>query len=429
MEEEKVVTIATHNGSQVALDHNRRKPSVIVKEPHIDPNGHYEIWKDFDPRTAYEEIFGAAVKEYNEKQKDESRKIKDYYAQICKDEKRHPFYEMIIGVYGKKEDGTPVCSKNDGKRILRAFVEDWERRNPNLILVGAYYHCDESVGINGSQVGHVHCTYIPRATGYSRGVSVQNSISKALQQQGFKAQGQLTEQIQWQARENQYLGSLCSRMGFVVHHPGSKEHLDTETYKAQKELQALKEQELNMAQKLEQEKKELELVQDELCTLRDRKSLSETVLAVMEQPEHQIEVEYIPAKKKTLTKPAEPSKVVMLESDYNELKARAQCSSWLSRAMKDLANQGAILLEKLNHRKRVAELQEKLDRAEQAVRAAELDLSYARADVAEVQEQNAQQQEFMENIKTRTGRSIWELFIDFITKQRERDMIEYERGE
>lgn len=423
MEMENVVTISTHNGSQVALEHNRRKPSVVAKEPHIDPNGHYEIWKDFDPRAAYDEIFGAALKEYNEKQKNPMRKIKDYYSQICKDEKKHAVYEMIIGIYGKKEDGTPVCSKSDGKRILRAFVEDWERRNPSLVLCGAYYHDDEE------GQSHVHLDYIPRAVGYSRGMSVQNSISKALQQQGFIAQGQNTEQMQWQARENQFLGSLCSRMGFVVHHPGSKEHLDTETYKAQKQLQELKEQELTMAQKLEQEKKELELVQDELHTLRDRKSLSETVLAVMEQPEHQIEVEYIPAKKKTLTKPAEPPKVIMLESDYNELKSRAQCSSWLKRALDDLRNLGATLTEKLNRQKRVAELQEKLSRAEQAVRAAELDLSYARADVAEVQEQNAQQQEFMETIKTRTGRSVWELFLDFITKQRERDMIEYERNE
>ena len=44
MEIENEVTIATHNGSQVARQHNLRNPKVIAKEDHIDPNGHFEVW-------------------------------------------------------------------------------------------------------------------------------------------------------------------------------------------------------------------------------------------------------------------------------------------------------------------------------------------------------------------------------------------------
>ena len=43
MEIENEVTIATHNGSQVARQHNLRNPKVIAKEDHIDPNGHFEV--------------------------------------------------------------------------------------------------------------------------------------------------------------------------------------------------------------------------------------------------------------------------------------------------------------------------------------------------------------------------------------------------
>ena len=421
MESENAVTISTHNGAQVALDHNRRVPKVVCKEPHIDPNGHFEIWRDFDPREKYEEIFGEARKEYNAKQTNEERKIEDYYDYICKDDKRHPMYEMIVGIYGKNEDGSPICSKNDGKRILRAFIEDWERRNPNLILCGVYYHADEEAQ------PHVHAVYIPYAQGYSRFLKSQTSISKALQQQGFKAQGQNTEQIQWQARENQYLGSLCNRMGFVVHHPGSKEHLDTETYKAQMKVQELKKEELELVQSLEEKKKELELVEDDLHTLRNQKTLSETVLAVMETPYHEIEVEHIPAQKKTLTKPEQPPKVVMLEKDYKELRSQAESASWMKRALEELRAVGSGLLKELNQRRRVAELQAKLQDAEQAVRVAELDLSYARADISYVKEQNEQQQQFMESIKTRTGKSIWELFMEFIKREREHEIIMHER--
>ncbi len=49
MEIENEVTISTHNGSQVARQHNLRNPKVIAKEDHIDPNGHFEVWLDEDP--------------------------------------------------------------------------------------------------------------------------------------------------------------------------------------------------------------------------------------------------------------------------------------------------------------------------------------------------------------------------------------------
>ena len=53
MEIENEVTISTHNGSQVSRQHNLRNPKVIVKEDHIDPNGHFEVWRDEDPKSAY----------------------------------------------------------------------------------------------------------------------------------------------------------------------------------------------------------------------------------------------------------------------------------------------------------------------------------------------------------------------------------------
>ena len=53
MEIENEVTIATHNGSQVARQHNLRNPKVIAKEDHIDPNGHFEVWLDEDPKPLF----------------------------------------------------------------------------------------------------------------------------------------------------------------------------------------------------------------------------------------------------------------------------------------------------------------------------------------------------------------------------------------
>lgn len=418
---EMEITIATHNGSKVARAHNRRDPKVICKEDHIDPEGHFEVWLDLDPKAEYERIFGQAVKEYNEKQTRDDRKIDDYYAKICKDEKKHAVYEMIVGIYGRNDDGSPVCSKNDGKAILRAFYEDWQRRNPHLVLVGAYYHADEQ----GEP--HVHLDYICVADGYSRGMKVQSSMSRALQQQGFIAQGQLTEQIQWEARENQFLGSLCCSRGFRVMHPGSKEHQDTETFKAQKRLQQLKQEQAAVSQDIELKKQERDELDDEVQTLRARKELHKAVLAATEQPEHELQIERIPEKKNPITKQVTPPKVVLLEDDYNQLCQRAQATSWLKKALYDLQHMGERLTKELNQRRRVSELQERAAAAELAARSAEHELLFARGQIADAQQEALQQQEWMQSIQAdRTGKTLWEYFLDFITKQREREIMERE---
>ena len=431
MEIEKEVTISTHNGSQVARQHNLRNPKVIVKEDHIDPDGHFEVWLDEEPKAAYERLFGEAVRAYNERQTREDRKITNYYGQICQDKKKHPVYELIIGIYGKKADGTPICSKNDGKRILRAFVEDWERRNPHLKVIGAYYHCDESVGVNGSQVGHVHIDYIPVGDGFSRGLAIQSSLTRALEQQGFISQGTTnTAQMQWEARENQFLATLCASAGFeVARGKGGKEHLDTATYKKVKELQELEERQATISQEIAEKEQVFAELQDSYETLKAQKSLSQAVLEAYSEPDQEIEVQRTPAKTNPITKQTTPAQVTMTEADYLVLKQRAAASSWMRKAMEDLKCLGERLTRELNQRRRVAELRERAASAEVTARAAEVDLAHARAEIADLRQQAQEQKEWMEQQAVRNGKTIWEYFMDFIAKQRERDYIDREERE
>lgn len=423
---ENNVTISTHNGSQVARQHNLRNPKVIAKEDHIDPNGHFEVWLDEDPKTAYERLFGKSVEEYNERQTREDRKITDYYKQICEDKKKKPVYELIIGIYGKKADGIPICSKNDGKRILRAFVEDWERRNPQLKLCGLYYHCDESVGVNGSQVGHVHIDYIPVGDGYTRGMSMQSSLSRALEQQGFESQGlNNTAQMQWESRENQFLATLCTHAGFeVMRGNGNKEHLDTATYKKVKELEDLQEKQATLVHSIAQKEQEYLKLQDDFETLKAQKSLSQSVLEACVETDLNIEVEIIPAKKNPITKQETPERAIIKKSDYDLMQKRIGVTDWIIKALKELKRTGEKLTRELNQRRRVAELQERANSAEIEARAAEVELANAKAEIADLQQQAWEQQEWMENQVTRNGKSIWEYFMDFITKQHEREYIE-----
>lgn len=229
-----MATISTHNGSAVRQNHNIRTRSCVEKEIHIDPNGIHEVWLHETINHAYHRLFDDAVKRYNNKQPREDRKIRNYLSDIQKDAKKHPCYEMIIGIYGKE------VSDEQGKDIMREFVSTWHERNPNLQMIGAYYHADEQ-GKNP----HVHIDYIPIAHGYSRGMDVQTGLVKAFKEQGIVKHGKSTAQMLWEKRENLVLENYCRERGIIVEHPQSGknvEHLHTENYKAQQQAKTLEKQ-------------------------------------------------------------------------------------------------------------------------------------------------------------------------------------------
>ena len=221
-----MATISTHNGSAVRRQHNIRNKKVTSKQLHIDPGGEHEIWKDETIAHAYHRIFDKYVEEYNSRQKRSDRMIKNYLADIRKDAKKHECYEMIIGVYKGGDIQT-------NKRIMKEFVNGWEKRNPNLEMIGAYYHADEE----GEP--HVHIDYIPVAHGYKKGMETQTGLVKALNEMGFYTHGSNnTAQMQWEKAENKALEEICNYYGVVIEHPQTEaEHLHTEIYKAKKDTE------------------------------------------------------------------------------------------------------------------------------------------------------------------------------------------------
>lgn len=221
------IRISTHNGSEAHRAHNIRKDYVVSKQEHIDAQRSplNEIWADEAPQDAYQRIFGAAVEEYNQKQKRADRKIKDYYRQICADKKKHPVYEMIIQV-GGMDDNIPIDTH---KAILKEFYDSFCVQNSSFECIGAYLHLDEATP-------HLHIDYIPVATGYKNGMSVQTGLVKALEQMGYSKTGKETAQIQWERNMNMLLETICVKYGLQVEHPRlGTAHLDTETYKALQE--------------------------------------------------------------------------------------------------------------------------------------------------------------------------------------------------
>lgn len=308
------VTIATHNGSAVSREHNVRNRRVTNTQNHINPHGHYEVWHDEKPRQAYRRIFGEVLRDYNARQKRDDRKIKDYYNHIEKDAMKHTVYEMIIGIYGKDKGGRPICPTETGYEIMKQFVNSWQERNPNLEMIGAYYHADEL----GEP--HVHIDYIPVAHGYLRGLGTQNGLVRALGQMGFEKTGKETAQIQWEARENKFLDVLCQQHGLEVIHPEvgkGVEHLHTETFKAEKELETViqeteqaKADRLAVLRQLDDDKIELDM-QNEINKAAER------FAAETYHPED-IVIKRTAAKKTLLGK-QEPAIVTIREDDFTAL--------------------------------------------------------------------------------------------------------------
>lgn len=262
-----MATISTHNGSTLSQAHNRREKKVVDKEEHIKKDGHHEEWLDRDIREEYARLFGQAQEEYNEKQKRKDRQISDYFEQIQQDKKKHIAYEMIVGVYDESID------EKTKKQILWDFAKGWKERNPNLAMVGCYYHDDEE----GQP--HIHIDYIPIAQ-CDRGMRVQNSLDRALGQQGVECGTSIheTRQIRWEQRENKVLEELCQARGIEVQH--------SEFYKGHESTSAYKQRQIAKENReLQQENKRQQEINE-----KNQKALQKQVAQYNKQKE---EIEYM----------------------------------------------------------------------------------------------------------------------------------------
>lgn len=220
-------TLSWHQGGEknVHQAHNRREPHAAGKDSSIDsrltPNNIILI--DIPIREAYHKLFDGSVSEYNSRARD-SRQINDYYTYIGKSNKQQA-YEAIVQL-GSKAEGSP----DKAVEAYKMYVADWQRRNPNMVLIGAYIHCDEDGAV------HLHIDYIPVAE-CNRGMKIQNSLTRALANQGFKTQNldgkQVTAQIQWEQAERDCMREICRELGIDLHKQGigRKRHLSVREYK------------------------------------------------------------------------------------------------------------------------------------------------------------------------------------------------------
>ena len=170
-----------------SIKHNNRDlTEEEFKQPqhqHIDQDKiHENIYIKQEPiKEAYEKIFGSALEEYNSKQTRKDRRIEDYFQHVKKSKTLDLQREFIVGI-GDKYDWDRIKNSTEAKRWvgekLAEYVEEFQERHPHLYIYNAAVHLDEK--------GHPHAHFniIPVAEGYKKGLSIQPSFKKALQNEG-----------------------------------------------------------------------------------------------------------------------------------------------------------------------------------------------------------------------------------------------------
>lgn len=283
-------TISTHNGSIVHRDHNIRnyKPGQLPINIYPERMKFNEVLIDETPQHAYKRIFGQALQEYNDKQTRPERKIRSYYSHIKKSAKQHPLYEMIIQIGDYKDTGTENIDNE--KACIKEYIAGWQKRNPNLELIGAYIHADE-------MTLHAHLDYVCVGHNYSKGMRIQAGMVKALEEQGFVKEGKETAQIKWERRENKELERIC--IAHAVRHPEGEKtvHLRTEEYKVKKELEEVSSQIAEKTTELDKLIKQKEVIKSE------KERLSGEVLTLKEVEELEVGKDFFGRKKNFINLP------------------------------------------------------------------------------------------------------------------------------
>lgn len=176
------------------IKHNNRTqvatPKHINKAKTIDNI----VLVNEDIKEVYKREFNEAIKEYNDLQKREDRKIKDYYSKILHSKKDKTFHELIIQIGNK--DKKPLINETNG--IYISFLDEFKKHNPSLKVFNAVIHNDETTA-------HMHIDYVPVATRNinGKGLRLKVSNNKAIKDDGYK------DWKHWREEQERILEEVC----------------------------------------------------------------------------------------------------------------------------------------------------------------------------------------------------------------------------
>ena len=184
---ERGISFGTATGRSDLFHNTRKQISDNIDVSRIKDN---VILKRETLKSAYGTCFGQSQEEYNAKQKRKDRKINDYFKHLFGISAYNPqktrnvitgkngnqsYYENVIQIGDMFDTGiksNPQAAEL-AKQALMTYFNGYAERNPQFYVFDAVIHMDESAP-------QLHLCYIPWATDYQNGMSVQHSHDKAL---------------------------------------------------------------------------------------------------------------------------------------------------------------------------------------------------------------------------------------------------------
>lgn len=274
-------TVSFHHGEVVNQAHNRRDPDAVKRAndkdkenglpEHIKVGGKHETWLDMTPEKGCHKILDEAVENYNKKQKRKDRKtsVEDEVNKYMRISKTGMTREVILTVGNVKEHP----DDSDCRTILRHEYQEFKRKNPNLQIIGAYYHNDEP-----GSAPHLHIDYIPWHSKRQRGLDKQIGLKGALEDMGYSNKGFSTKEDREKGALKQWtedMRELCKKVvrenGFDVKKgpdKEKKEHQNTTEYKKslqtnEKDIESLEQEERELKSRLSELKLQTEYFREE----------------------------------------------------------------------------------------------------------------------------------------------------------------------
>lgn len=125
-------------------------------------------------QKVYHELFDESVIKYNDTQKRNDRKIKNYFDKIYRSKKEKTFYEFIIQIGNQNEQP----SEKKCEAILKEFNDMLIKDYPSLRVFNSVIHMDESTP-------HLHIDFVPVGDGYKKGMEKRVSFKRVLKNLGL----------------------------------------------------------------------------------------------------------------------------------------------------------------------------------------------------------------------------------------------------
>lgn len=207
------------------LRHNNRKFRPKNADPQRKDKNITLVHEDL--QKVYHELFDESVIKYNDTQKRNDRKIKNYFDKIYRSKKEKPFYEFIIQV-GNQNDQP---SETKCKAILKEFNDMLINDYPSLRVFNSVIHMDESTP-------HLHIDFVPVGDGYKKGMEKRASFKRVLKNLGFSDFREFQNQLFVKLEEISKHHDIARVSDVAI---GAK-HIPIQQYR---EIQRLAEQKIN----------------------------------------------------------------------------------------------------------------------------------------------------------------------------------------